>query len=116
MFVDSPLLRPDYGDRSWGHILWVGGTCVKWIPPFRELQNWLRFAHVRSRGQPIAPEHLPPTYQRAYNAVDRGRRRKLTVASVREALARTGGNKVEAARQLGVSRATLYRFLDREQV
>ena len=40
------------------------------------------------------------------------RRRKLTEEVVRDALRRAGGNKLEAARELGVSRATLYRFLD----
>lgn len=42
----------------------------------------------------------------------RKRRRKLDVDSVREALSATDGNKVQATKRLGVSRATLYRFLD----
>jgi transcriptional regulator of acetoin/glycerol metabolism len=40
------------------------------------------------------------------------RRKKLNSKSVRDALEQTNGNKVEAARVLGVSRATLYRFLE----
>ena len=44
-------------------------------------------------------------------AAPTGRRRKLDVESVRQALVETGGNKVQAARLLGVGRATLYRFL-----
>jgi PAS domain S-box-containing protein len=87
-----------------------------WPGNIREMQNWLRFAVVRSRGKMLAPEHLPPTHQRVHTAVDKGRRRKLTAPAVREALTQSGGNKVEAAKVLGVSRATLYRFLDRERL
>jgi PAS domain S-box-containing protein len=87
-----------------------------WPGNIRELQNWLRFAAVRSRGKMLEPEHLPPTHHRVYTAIDKGSRRRLTAAAVREALMQTGGNKVEAAKVLGVSRATLYRFLDRERL
>ncbi len=89
-----------------------------WPGNIRELQNWIRFALVRCRGREIMPEHLPPTFQQV---VHPGRmppprtrgRRKLDAASVREALRASGGNKVEAAKRLHVSRATLYRFLER---
>ena len=35
----------------------------------------------------------------------------MTESDVREALARCGGNRSQAARHLGVGRATLYRFI-----
>ena len=43
--------------------------------------------------------------------VRRGPSKKLDANSVQEALKKTGGNKAKAARELGVGRATLYRFI-----
>jgi two-component system NtrC family response regulator len=43
-------------------------------------------------------------------------RAELEQQLIREALARTGHNVQEAARQLGVSRMTLYRLLERYHV
>jgi len=87
-----------------------------WPGNVRELQNWIQFALIKCADGPIGPEHLPPprkgSDQRNLPHVKQRRRRKLDMASVRAALAETNGNKVEAARLLGVGRATLYRFLD----
>ena len=84
-----------------------------WPGNIRELQNWIRFAVVRCRGGVILPEHLPPTYRTVRMATSPGKRQqKLTAAAVREALQQSGGKKVDAAKRLNVSRATLYRFLD----
>jgi PAS domain S-box-containing protein len=82
-----------------------------WPGNVRELQNWLQFALVKCRGDVIRAEHLPPVAGGQVPASGRPRRRKLDAESVRQALLRTNGNRVEAARALGVSRATLYRFL-----
>ncbi len=102
-----------------------------WPGNVRELINALRFASVRSRGEPIMPHHLPveihetgwdqptlpprpskpPPTSTPPPAIRR--REKLTSEAVRDALVETGGNKVRAAKLLGVGRATLYRFLDR---
>ena len=84
-----------------------------WPGNVRELQNWLQFALVKCKGDTLLPEHLPPVSGwRAPPRTKRPRSRKLDAASVRRALDQEGGNKVRAARVLGVSRATLYRFLD----
>jgi len=109
-----------------------------WPGNVRELINALRFASVRSGGEPIALKHLPAEVQEAGwndppeaagagvaaeprqpdapagSAPSPSRRvEKLTVEAVQQALAETGGNKVRAAKLLGVGRATLYRFLGR---
>jgi DNA-binding NtrC family response regulator len=95
-----------------------------WPGNVRELQNWIQFALIKCKGGPIRPEHLPPVAlhtgallaggHAGAGADPRKGRMRLTAQSVREAIDRAGGNKVEAARLLGVSRATLYRFLDDE--
>jgi DNA-binding NtrC family response regulator len=46
---------------------------------------------------------------------DEDPRLKLTPEAVETALRATGGNKVRAAKMLGVGRATLYRFFERKR-
>jgi PAS domain S-box-containing protein len=84
-----------------------------WPGNVRELQNWLQFAMIKCRGDAILPEHLPPLRQSLpTSAADPATApRHLSVETVKRALAQCRGNKVEAARTLGISRATLYRFL-----
>ncbi|MEO8377781.1 MAG: sigma 54-interacting transcriptional regulator [Candidatus Sumerlaeota bacterium] len=101
-----------------------------WPGNVRELQNAIHFAAVKCKGDEILPHHLPPTigalalntprpvYTGAapvspvHNDVKRGRKPVLATGAVQEALRRTNNNRVEAARLLGVSRATLYRYLE----
>ncbi len=97
-----------------------------WTGNVRELINALQFATVRCAGAPIAPEHLPAEIRVSHEAPARprlrvkaparlGRRPKLDPVSVKQAMERAMGNKVAAARLLGVGRATLYRFLKHGQ-
>ena len=89
-------------------------TSFAWPGNVRELQNVLQFAWIKCKGDVLELEHLPPNFRlTGANAASKIRRRKgLTVETVSAALDETGGNKTEAAKVLGVSRATLYRFLD----
>jgi PAS domain S-box-containing protein len=96
----------------------------QWPGNVRELQNWIQFALIKCKGDVIELVHLPPVVLRAVTGISAEGRASLPVVSkgrlrlsreaVRDALVKTRGNKVEAARLLGVSRATLYRFMDGE--
>jgi sigma-54 dependent transcriptional regulator, acetoin dehydrogenase operon transcriptional activator AcoR len=96
----------------------------RWPGNVRELINALQFASVRCADTVISAGHLPPEIQQLSQprrvplgaphpelATTPRQRTKLDRAMVEAALAQTGGNKVQAARVLGVGRATLYRFL-----
>ena len=85
-----------------------------WPGNVRELQNVLQFAWIKCKDGVIRLEHLPPNLRMAQvqAAASLKRRPGLTVEAIAAALDETGGNKTEAAKRLGVSRATLYRFLD----
>ncbi|MBN2713044.1 MAG: sigma 54-interacting transcriptional regulator [Planctomycetes bacterium] len=110
----------------------------EWPGNIRELQNALQFSLVKCRGNLIEATHLPPHILSsvasgtngpsrilggAYQVYEEARqlsanlkpkgRNKLDEESVLDALKQTGGNKAKAARFLGVGRATLYRFLDK---
>jgi len=96
-------------------------TEYEWPGNVRELQSAVHFALVKSWGQRVRRTHLPPEISSVpinasakpapvEPAARRGRR-KLDEQSVREALEQAHGNKVQAAKLLGVGRATLYRFL-----
>jgi DNA-binding NtrC family response regulator len=96
----------------------------RWPGNVRELINALQFASVRCSETVIRAAHLPAEIQQlsqprrgslnlpGARLADAPRKRtRLDVERVEAALAETGGNKVQAARVLGVGRATLYRFL-----
>jgi transcriptional regulator with GAF, ATPase, and Fis domain len=89
-----------------------------WPGNVRELENALRYALVKCRDNVLLLEHLPlnihkadmPT-QTCPKKASKKRKHKLDVETVWQTLAETGGNKIEAAHRLSVSRATLHRFL-----
>ena len=90
-----------------------------WPGNVRELENAIQYTLVKCREELILPCHFPARIVSS-NAeqvhVRQGRTGKLNSAKVFRALEDTGGNKKEAAGRLGVSRATLYRFLKRHSV
>ncbi|OCC14593.1 response regulator [Dissulfuribacter thermophilus] len=93
-----------------------------WPGNVRELQNAIQYALVRCKTRVIAPEHLPASILKSKSRVieidrtprTRGRRPlNLSPEAVKEALIKTGGNKKQAASLLGISRASLYRYLQK---
>ena len=90
-----------------------------WPGNVRELENALRYALVKCRDNLILSEHFPlniaKTDMPRQLFPKRRRKRKLDAGTVWRMLEETGGNKVEAAHRLGVSRSTLYRFLEESE-
>jgi DNA-binding NtrC family response regulator len=86
-----------------------------WPGNVRELRNALQYASVRTTSELITPAHLPPnliSFENHKMHYKKKRRLKLTKSQVAETLKITRGNRREAAKILGVSRSTLYRFFD----
>jgi DNA-binding NtrC family response regulator len=87
-----------------------------WPGNVRELSNAVERAVVVCRGKLISPEDLPPEVTGA--AATRGGTYQEAMAEFERALLaseleRTGGDRREAARALGVSLATLYRRIEK---
>ncbi|VFQ44225.1 sigma-54 interaction domain-containing protein [Desulfoluna butyratoxydans] len=83
-----------------------------WPGNVRELRNAMEYAMVLSRNGRVEVEHLPVHVGAAGEAVPfQGGRRAVTRADVEAALFRAGGVKTEAARLLGVSRVTLWKWM-----
>jgi PAS domain S-box-containing protein len=80
-----------------------------WPGNVRELQNAVHYALAGCQGEVAGPEDLPREIRRS--GLWRAPTSKLNFAAVQAALQQCGGNKVKAAKLLGVGRATLYRFL-----
>ncbi len=111
-----------------------------WPGNVRELENVVKHATVKAAGQPIAPEHLPPNLCAGSPDLDpnlgpdtdlvevsdspytvrlrvNGQPGEMLAHAEKEAILATllvtNGRVVKAARKLGMSRATLYRKLNK---
>ncbi len=94
-----------------------------WPGNVRELRNAVEYAVSLAREQPVLPEHLPGTVQRG--AKPGGPRpgdpeipdvHRAEEELIRRALDKTQGNKLQAARMLGISRHRLYDRLRRFKI
>jgi DNA-binding NtrC family response regulator len=90
-----------------------------WPGNIRELANVVERAQILAEGAVITPDDLPDNLVRAVPATAAGvpegpdALEGVERRHVAEVLKKVDGNKVQAARLLGVSRRTLYRMIDR---
>jgi DNA-binding NtrC family response regulator len=91
----------------------------EWPGNVRELVNAIQYAMVKCRTGLLDITHLPPEireHQETAAASKAGRPPKLDMKIVLDAFRTSGGNRAEAARLLGVSRTTLYRFMETHEL
>ena len=93
-----------------------------WPGNVRELINVIEYAFVLCSGDEIKPEHLPANLTGSLRSLSgKQPNSRLQVSSddrarLLEAFKRTGGNKSEAARLLGISRVTLWKRLKKYEI
>ncbi len=90
-----------------------------WPGNVRELANAVERAQILAEDDVITEDDLPEQILQAAPAGpsgDPGHLREVERRHVREALQREGGNKVRAARALGVSRRALYRLIEKHRL
>ena len=132
--IDS-LLRED-GRQLYGHAVAITAAARDlllrhdWPGNIRQLKNVLRTAMALSGGEAIAPEHLPaevhggqPPVLPPERMLSLGSMQEVMVAQVHDertallqALKTHHWNVTEAARSLGLSRATVYRHMQRWEI
>jgi PAS domain S-box-containing protein len=83
----------------------------RWPGNVREIENAVAFAVIKCRSKYVGAEHLPPEIRSSQRTPRRTGTIPLTRAMIEAALQKTGGNRLRAARALGVGRATFYRKL-----
>ncbi len=112
---------PNVGvERSLGESAKQALLGYSWPGNVRELENAIRAAVALSSGKTLQASDLPPRIRDAHKArsPDSGRvdLDALERTHIERVLRETGGNRSEAARQLGIDRVTLYRKMKRYQV
>ncbi|RKN84415.1 sigma-54 interaction domain-containing protein [Paenibacillus ginsengarvi] len=98
--------------------VFIAFSRYKWPGNMHELSNVIERCVILSDGEIVTPDHLPaslhndrqtlpdvPADDDSYTDAD------IDIHAIREALAKTAGNKSAAAKQLGISRGTLYNKL-----
>jgi len=119
LLVDAAVANAS--KRTGGKIRGVSGAALEvmqryhWPGNVRELINVIEYAFVVCRHDEIGPEHLPPALtDAAPPPTGAGRRPEAErVREIEAALRRCKWNRTQAARLLGVSRVTLWKWMKR---
>lgn len=88
----------------------------RWPGNVRELRHTLEHAFILCPSGEISVEHLPKEFSQnlTKRAEEKQYKTKVSRDAIMEMLARNGGNKAKAARELGIDRRTLYRNLQKK--
>jgi transcriptional regulator with PAS, ATPase and Fis domain len=88
-----------------------------WPGNVRELKGAVEYFFVICKDVVVEPKHLPPAILRASNStsgIQPGNcNSSITQQRIIEAISASGGNQTKAARSLGVSRITLWKWIKR---
>jgi DNA-binding NtrC family response regulator len=90
-----------------------------WPGNIRELRNVLERAILLSRGNPLTKEHFPGLDKTAFSqdlTNEFTNLKKLEELHINQALHKYNGNIEKAAKELGLSRATLYRKIKKHNI
>ncbi|RDX38148.1 sigma-54-dependent Fis family transcriptional regulator [Kangiella sp. HD9-110m-PIT-SAG07] len=88
-----------------------------WPGNVRELMNRIRRAIILSEGELISKSHLElPTNNGIQNLTLQDARDKVEKEVVVRTIAQTGYNHSQAAKELGISRTSLYRLISKHQI
>ncbi len=92
-----------------------------WPGNIRQLQNAVEAAMNRAWGGVLTPEHFDleietPSETKNHSYDYRGQIKNMEIASIRNALLDSHGNKAEAARKLRISRSLLYKKMQKYHI
>lgn len=125
--IDIPLLVRHLCDRPIDTDALRALVAYDWPGNVRELRNALQYGKVMAGDGPITLRHLPPEVAAAAPPLASGtsggqpeartvawptarRRKRLSAAAIEATIGAVDGDLAEAARRLGVSRTTLWRW------
>ncbi len=87
-------------------------TRYHWPGNVREMKSVIEYAVLQCEGDTIHPRHFPPEIFKTVLPVSETTKAAKDRARLVSVLKETNGNRMKAAQLLGISRATLYRWLN----